>query len=111
MGFQAMSSWEKLAEARIQEWLRRPRKDQPRQRDAAGPLVPLETQLLDEALELAREAHELPAGPGRTGVIRRGAAVELRLLVLLESTGRPLAAQRVAELLAHAKARLEPGTP
>ena len=100
-----MTDWDKLAEARIQEWLRR----SPEQRLAQshdGPIVPLETQLLDEALELAREACELPEGPAKKTMMRRSMAVETRLLILLESSGRPLAAARVGELLAQARARL-----
>jgi hypothetical protein len=100
-----MSDWEKLAEARIQEWLRRPAHDRPT-RTHDGPIVPLETQLLDEALELARDASELPDGPERKATLRRGVAIETRLLILLETSGRPLAAARVGELLAHARARL-----
>lgn len=100
-----MSDWEKVAEARIKEWLQRPPVDRPPGL-GEGPLVPLETQLLDEALELAREANGLPDGPARKDVERRRAAVETRLLILLERSGRPLAAQRISELLSQARARL-----
>jgi len=100
-----MSDWEKLAEARIREWLRRPPEDRsPRRPD--DPCAPLETQLLDQALELSREARELPDGPDRKALLRQASAVETRLLILLESSGRPLAAARIAELLLQAKARL-----
>jgi hypothetical protein len=102
-----MSDWEKFAEARIQEWLRRPR---PRPTHE-GPIVTLETELLDEALELAREASELREGPQREATLRRGVAIETRLLILLERSGRPLAAARVGELLAQVRARLSPCAP
>jgi hypothetical protein len=100
-----MSDWEKFAEARIQEWIRRPRQEPPRPTHE-GPIVPLETELLDEALELAREACELREGPQREATLRRGVAIETRLLILLERSGRPLAAARVGELLAQVRARL-----
>ena len=100
-----MSSWEKLAEARIQEWLRAPQPGRPRPTDD-GLNVPLETQLLDEALELAREVSELPEGPQRETTLRQGVAIETRLLILLERSGRPLAAARIGELLAQVRARL-----
>ena len=100
-----MSNWEELAEARIQEWLRAPRQGRPRPTHD-GPIVPLETELLDEALELAREASELAEGPQREATLRQGVAVETRLLILLERSGRPLAAARVGELLAQVRARL-----
>jgi hypothetical protein len=99
-----MSNWERLAEARIQEWLQRP----PQQRSSGSrepEALSLEAQLLDETLGLARDAAAEPEGPRRRALERAGAAVETRLLILLESTGRPLAAQRVAELLASARRR------
>ena len=89
-----MSDWEKLAEARIREWLGRPPHERLRPWEE-GPATPLETQLLDQALELAQQAHELPEGPERKAVERRAASVET-----------PLAAQRIGELLIQAKARL-----
>ncbi len=98
-----MTDWEKLAEARIQEWLRR---TPPARTSPPDPIVPLETQLLDEALGLARDAFEQPDGPTRKALLRRATEVETRLLILLESSGRPLAAARVGELLAQARARL-----
>ena len=98
-----MSDWEKLAEARIQEWLQGDR-DRPRPQ---GPPRPLETELLDQALELLREAFELPEGPARKATLRHASDVETRLLVLLETSGRPLAAMRIGELLAQARARWE----
>jgi hypothetical protein len=70
------------------------------------PCAPLETQLLDQALELSREACVLPDGPERKALLERASAVETRLLILLESSGRPLAAARIAELLLQARARL-----
>ena len=100
-----MSSWEKLAEARIQAWLRAPQPGRPRPTDD-GLNVPLETQLLDEALELAREVSELPEGPQREATLRQGVAIETRLLILLERSGRPLAAARIGELLVQVRARL-----
>jgi hypothetical protein len=98
-----MSDWNKVAETRFEQWLRTV-PDRRSQQEA--PTLPIETQLLDEALELTRDAFELPEGPARTAGLRRASEVETRLLLLLERSDRPHAASRVSELLAEARARL-----
>ncbi len=97
-----MSDWDEVVDARFQQWLRTPYE---RRGQQEAPILPIETQLFDEALELTRDAFELPEGPARTAGLRRASEVETRLLVLLERSDRPHAARRVSELLAEARAR------
>lgn len=90
--------WEKLAEARIREWRAQPAGQRPTQ-VPLGPVRPLELQLLEESLELRAQARGASDAPERARLLQRAREAETRLLVLLESSGRPLAARRVAELL------------
>lgn len=88
--------WEKLAEARIQEWRARPAAE--RGSAPVAPVAPLELQLLAEVLELRALADAGPEAERRR-LAQRAHDAETRLMVLLESSGRPLAARRIAELL------------
>jgi hypothetical protein len=60
---------------------------------------PLELQLLEEALALRAQARGA-SDEERPALLQRAREAETRLLVLLETSGRPLAARRMAELLA-----------
>ena len=51
-----MPSWDQLAEARIQEWLRRPEAEKLPPPAGAGTVPPLEVQLLQDILQLYTEA-------------------------------------------------------
>ena len=93
-----MTHWEKLAEARIREWLERPARDRAGGAFAGGPVLPLELQLLEELLELHARTESADATEA-AALRRRASNLEIRLLVMLETSGRPLAAQRFAELL------------
>lgn len=91
-----MGTLEQLAEARIREWLERPAAE----RDAAAvpldPAIPLEVQLMHDITELDRQA--LTANDVDAAALKRRASeLMLRLMVILENDGRPLAAQRFAE--------------
>jgi hypothetical protein len=90
--------WEKLAEARIREWQARPADGRcaPATSDS-GP--PLELQLLEQALQLREQARATTDPAERSQLNQRSREAETRLLVLLERSGRPLAARRFAELL------------
>jgi hypothetical protein len=90
--------WEKLAEARIREWRARPA-GQRCAPAASGSARPLELQLLEEALQLREQARAASDPVERSQLSQRSREAEMRLLVLLERTGRPLAARRFAELL------------
>ena len=96
-----MADWEKLAEARIQEWLARPAPAAPR--DTAGSAAPLEVQLLEEARDLYEQARSCADAAGARAMRERAATIETRIMVLLEESGRPLAAQRFAQMLAEVR--------
>jgi len=94
-----MTPWQKLAEARIREWQRKPAAARDRGVQPEAAVTPLEMQLLEEVMRL----HEMAAAakePATADALRRQATgVETRLLIVLESSGRPLAAQRFGALI------------
>ena len=91
-----MSAWEQLAEARIRTWL-----DQPAAaREAGGisldPVLPLEVQLVQDITQLDVMAAKA-TDPAQASLLQRKASeLLLRLMVILEREGRPLAAQHFA---------------
>lgn len=93
----------KLAEARIREWMQRPESERnksvPAEERATGAL-PLEVQLFDEARALYEAARRSDDPSARRALIERAASIETRIMVLLEESGRPLAAQQFAKMLA-----------
>ena len=99
-----MPSWEQLAEARIQEWLRRPAGE--RGGAPADALIdpPLEVQLLQEILGLYSEARAAKNPEAKAAALRRASSEETRLFILLEKAERPLAAQHLAAMLMKARA-------
>lgn len=102
-----MPLFETLAEARIQDWIRRGRPHNPA---LAGLLdgPSLEAQLLAEIGALrsaARLQTELQSGSEtesetRQALLTASRKRELQLMVLLESSGRSLAARAIAERIA-----------
>jgi hypothetical protein len=100
-----MPSWDQLAEARIQEWLRRPEAEKLPPPEGAGTVPPLEVQLLQEILQLYSEALAAKSPAAKGAALRRASSEETRLFILLEKSERPLAAQHIAGLLMRARAR------
>jgi hypothetical protein len=100
-----MDPWSKLAEARIQEWMARPERERVGVPGNALSVAPLEVQLLDDARSLyagARGWHDAD----EAALMREAAArVETRIMVLLEASSRPLAAQQFARMLAEERAK------
>ena len=97
-------SWERIAEARVQEWLRRPAKERDRP-PTQGPVTPLEVQLLHDVLGLLEEARSCDDGTKAAGLRRQADAIQTRLMVVLEDSGRPLTAQHFAKVLQEARLR------
>ncbi len=97
--FGVMSTWERLAEARIKEWMARPDSEKTPSTEPAGAVVPLEVQLLQEIVQLyktvatAREQSEIDAAR------KRALMLEARLFILLEVSGRPLAVRHFEHIL------------
>ena len=94
-----VDAWKRLAEARIREWLRKPASERLAGNPWEGAVVPLELQLLEEVVRM-HEAAASAEDRGEANTLRQqAAALETRLLVVLENAGRPLAAQHFAALL------------
>ncbi len=97
-------SWERIVEARVQEWLHRPAKE--RERVASeGPVAPLEVQLLQDALGLLEEARFCGDDVKAAELRKQADCVQTRLMVVLEESGRPLTAQHFARVLQEARSR------
>ncbi len=100
-----MPAWEKLAEARIREWMQRPTKDRACALDNTLPVASLEVQLLEEIFQLYRTAAESTDASEAEALRKKASGLETRLLVTLENSERPLAAQYFATLLHEARAK------
>lgn len=97
-----MDIFSKLAEARIREWQQRPEKEKQAiaEQSESLQLAPLEVQLFDEARSLYTRARA-STDPTEASALREAAArIETRIMVLLEESGRPLAAKQFAKMLA-----------
>jgi hypothetical protein len=95
-----MRSLNGLAEARIREWQSEQRK---RPLAEGGQMrsseEPLEVSLWKSWMD-ARQRLETASPSERPKLLQRSREIELQLLVLLERTGRPLAARSLAERFA-----------
>lgn len=99
-----MSAWDDLAEARIQEWLRRPAAERAKAFAPAGAAPPpLEIQLLQDALRILEEARDEADPAKKRELLRAAHEHETRLMVILENAGRPLVAQQFASVLLEAR--------
>lgn len=91
-----MTNLNELAEAKIREWLERP----PAERETTSPALeadlPLEVQLMVDIAQLDRLAHETQDRELAEAMTRKASELELRLMIVLENQGRPLAAQHFA---------------
>lgn len=87
---------ERIAEARIREWLSRPIEERRRSTPSLEPGVPLEVQLMADTRALDALA-AAAADPEERARLRKEADwLAIRAMVLLESQGRPLAARAFA---------------
>ena len=91
-----MPTLDLLAEQRIREWLQRPPAERERAAWPLDPAAPLEVQLASDVAELDRRAMHAAAGDERRALHRRADELMLRLQVILENQGRPLAAAHFA---------------
>lgn len=104
-----MDPFDKLAEAKIRDW-------QSRGRPAASPNAVsmvdagnLESQLLSEIVKLRAQARASSDPDQQHALGQRARDLKLQLMVLLESSGRPLAAQQIERNLDAAEAGPGPG--
>jgi hypothetical protein len=100
-----MPSWDQLAEARIQEWLRRPEPERRTPVGDGGDVPPLEVQLLQDILQLYTEAVAAKSEAAKRDALKQAAEQESRLFIILERSDRPLAAQHFAGLLQKVRGR------
>ncbi len=100
-----MSASDKLAEARIQEWLRRPEGDRSAAPVTTSGAVPLELQLFQDALRLYEEAAATAEDTPRRALLQRAADLEVRMNIVLETSGRHLTANHLSDALQAARAR------
>lgn len=101
-----MDIFSKLAEARIREWQQRPEKEREAKAEGEGVNpAPLEVQLFDEARALYAKAQKSADAAEAAELRERAARIETRIMVLLEESGRPLAAQQFARMLAEERER------
>lgn len=93
-----MGIFDRLAEARIQDWTRRGR---PHPKEVTEDLKggTLESQLLGEIIALRQGAKAEPDDKARAHLLAEARRREIQLFVLLERSGRPLAAKTLAERL------------
>jgi hypothetical protein len=96
--------FQKLAEARMREWLSRPESERNRSTDEPVSMTPLEVQLFDDARALYERSVSCPSDDEAQAMREQAARIETRIMVLLEESGRPLAAQRFAQMLADVRA-------
>jgi hypothetical protein len=98
---------DQLVEARFKDWERRVREDTAPPPPEVSPTEAegLEIQLYREIVALRQIADERPAGGEREVALARARDLELQLRVLLERSGRPLAAARIAEALRASRRR------
>jgi hypothetical protein len=95
-----MDFFSKLAEARIREWQQRPEKERADVASTPLSIAPLEVQLFDEAMGLYARARSTVDPAEREAALAAAARIETRVMVLLEESGRPLAAQQFAKMFA-----------
>jgi hypothetical protein len=86
-----------LAEARIREW-QKARSANSSAAIAGSPAEPLEVRLWNQIQALRGQAR-VATGPQQDELRKTASALETQLLVLLETTGRPLAAAKMADAL------------
>lgn len=100
-----MNPWNLLVEARIHEWRQRPEK--PSRPDAVSGLSipPLELQLLRDALERYEAAASAVDQASRAALVAEADALGTQLQVVLETTGRAMAARHFADQLLAARNR------
>ena len=95
-----MDPLEQLVEARVRDWERRVREGTaPPPPEHTALAEGLEVQLWREILALRALAAERGPGPERDALTARRRDLEVQLWVLLERTGRPLAAARLQATL------------
>ena len=95
-----MGIFDLLVDARIREW--QERSPEQKSREVAEALVitgtePMEVQLFKEIIMLHKSAGKISDQSEQNEVLETANKLQVQLMVVLEQSGRPLAAQQVAE--------------
>jgi len=97
-----MNPWRIMTEAKIRDWQRR-RESGEVSLDNPGAETPsfdsLELQLLQEVLRLSREARACDDPLQATALRREAASIRVRLMIIIEQSGRPLLMKTIEERL------------
>lgn len=95
-------AWDRLAEARIQEWLRKPEAERMASTAPSDPARPLELDLLDRIEKAIADERRAVDRAAAEKARARARDAETQLFALLDATGRsvlaPVLAARIAEL-------------
>ncbi|GFO69495.1 hypothetical protein GMLC_30740 [Geomonas limicola] len=95
-----MGIFDLLAEARIREWQERSPEEKRQLAEHAVTITgdePLEVQLFKEVIALRKAAQKEPESETKDAMLAKATKLQIQLMVVLEQSGRPLAAQKVAE--------------
>lgn len=95
-----MGIFDLLAEARIREWLERSPEQKKKEAEEALTITgtePMEVQLFKEILMLHKSADKTADQTEQHELLAKATKLQTQLMVVLENSGRPLAAQQVSE--------------
>lgn len=95
-----MGVFDLLAEARIREWQQREPEQKKSGHDdtlAVPGTEPMEVQLFKEILGLHKAAGKSPEQPDKQELLETAGKLQTQLMVVLEQSGRPLAARQVSD--------------
>jgi len=95
-----MGIFDLLVEARIREWQERSPEEKQQAAEHAVTITgdePLEVQLFKEVIALRKAAQKTPEQAAKDELLAKAGKLQLQLMVVLEQSGRPLAARQVAE--------------
>lgn len=88
-----MSAIDLMAESRIREWLLKSPEERARSEPDPDPALPLELQLMQDVLGMDRMAEKSKSSMEASILQQKANELMLRLMILLETEGRPLVAQ------------------
>lgn len=95
-----MGFFDLLTEARIREWQQREPEQNKRGQEETlviSGTEPMEVQLFKEILVLHKAAGKSPDQPDKQELLEKAGKLQTQLMVVLEQSGRPLAARQVSE--------------
>jgi hypothetical protein len=95
-----MGIFDLLAEARIRKWQERSPEEKKQQVKDALTISgdePLEVQLFKEVIALRKAAQDAADQSAKKEIVARANKLQIQLMVVLDQSGRPLAARSISE--------------